>query len=271
MMNKLTILFIGLALMLTGLIMSGCNGSSSPIDPPNRYDYIISGALVIDNNLSSVHNDSTRIAVRLKRNTTALNDADIIFNNDTLTYTFLSNSTSLAYSFPSNPGGLLDTGSYQMRIIDNDKFNGSITVVNPSLSSVMSYNPDSTTTYNANNYTLAFEWTASLQVNGYIIAAVPVDSLYTGFGFSAYVTAQGSEDSFPPEAFRSADTANVLPGNYYLYVYGYTGAPDSALSSALLPVPLPSQLPDNIDQQYLGGHFGTVVVSKRVPLVVVDG
>ena len=269
--NKLTILLLGLIIIISGFLLPGCDGSSDIIDPPNRYDYTISGALVVDNNTASVINDSTRIAVRLTRNNSALINADVIITNDTLAYNYILNSSTLGYTFSSNPGGTLGAGNYQLSIIDSTLYNDSITLVVPAFSSVSSYNPDSTTTYNPNNGVIIFEWTASLTIEGYIIAAVLVNDAYSKVGYSAYVTSQGTSDTFPPDAFSSATTGNIIPGDYYLYVYGFTGAPDSALSSSLLPVPLPSQLPANLDLQRIGGNIGTVVISRRVPITVIEG
>ena len=271
MSNKITVLFFGLIIIMTGFLLSGCDGSSDIIDPPTPYDYTISGALVVDNNTASVINDSTRIAVRLTRNNSALNSADVIIADDTLTYNFIPNCSTLGYTFSSNPGGTLSAGNYQLNIIDSTLFDQNISLVLPAFPTVSAYNPDSTTTYNPNNGVITFEWTSSQTVEGYIIAAVLANDTYSKVGYSAYVTSQGTSDTFPPDAFSSAGTGNIIPGDYYLYVYGFTGAPDSALSSSLLPVPLPSQLPANLDLQRIGGNIGTVVISRRVPITVIDG
>jgi len=43
-------------------------------------------------------------------------------------------------------------------------------------------------------------------------------------------------------------------GWYYLYVYAYTGAPDSVFAKDVLPIGFPSQLAENVSSQYLKGH-----------------
>lgn len=258
-------------LPVLSLVNLGCDGSSNPVDPPSRYDYLISGAIIVDNNDTAVDNDSSHVAIKLSRNSTSIIDAELVFDNNTLIYNLLSNSSELAYTLPNSFTGFLAPQNYALSISDGTAFTDNLTITVPDFSSVIAYNPDSTTTYNPNNGHVTFEWTASLNIDGYVVAAVPVDSAYTGFGYSAFVTTQGNLATFPPQAFRTADESGVLPGNYYLYVYGYKGAPDVNLSSTYLPVPFPSQIPDNIDRTRLGGHIGTIVVSKRVPLTVVGG
>ena len=77
--------------------------------------------------------------------------------------------------------------------------------------------------------------------------------------------------TIPPGAFLSSDSLTPDTGLFNIYVYAYYGVPDSALTSALLPSYFPFQGADNIDTEFLKGHFGTVTVAAydtvRVMLV----
>jgi len=53
-------------------------------------------------------------------------------------------------------------------------------------------------------------------------------------------------------------------------VYAVTGAPDSVYSRHLLPVPLPSQLADNVTETHFGGNHGMVVITRHDSLHVVQ-
>jgi hypothetical protein len=87
---------------------------------------------------------------------------------------------------------------------------------------------------------------------------------------SLYPGTLATAGSIPPEAF-GLSSGGVTPdtGWYYLYVYAYTGVPDSVTTARLLPVPLPSQLADNLTASGFTGHIGTVRVVKRDSVHVV--
>jgi len=260
-----------IALLIAAYLFSGCNGSSDIIVPPHNNLYSISGAVVKDLN-TDVISDSTRIALKLRLDNNPANNADINFFNQTLTYSLIDNSTDLAYVFPpANNQTLLAAGNYDLSIMDSTLIDDMISVIIIDTIRITAYNPDSTTV-NLNGQLNTIEWTSALNVSGYVVAVTPADSAYSGYGYVGYVATQTTQYTIPRDAFRTPTGNNdLVTGLYHLYVYAYNGAPDSSLSSSLLPVPLPSQLPDNINKTNLKGNFGTVVVTKRVPIMVVAG
>ena len=97
------------------------------------------------------------------------------------------------------------------------------------------------------------------------------EKAYTGNGFSAYVTESGTSTFVQADAFRANPTQTLDTGWYDIYVYGYTGYPDSVLSSKILPVPLPSILPENINQTKFTGRFGSIFVARKTTVQIVAG
>lgn len=267
-MNQNTrLIFIFIALLGIFLAVDGCNSSGGTIDPPNRDTYQLSGVLVKDLNVEIVA-DTTRIALKAWKDGNALNTADISFFGQDLTYSLVPNSAELGYIFPTSNQAMIGNGQYLLNFADSSYYDDTVYVMVVDTFRVSDYNPDSTTV-NLNGQQVVLEWTSSANIEGYIVAVTPADSAYTGYGWSEYVTTQATQLNIPPDAFRTPDFANsLITGTYYLYVYGYTGSPDSLLSAGLLPVPLPSQLGDNIDHNNLGGNIGVVVITKRVPLEV---
>ena len=143
----------------------------------------------------------------------------------------------------------------------------------PDTFSVDAYTPDSLIP-NTNGQEMQLSWTASANSDGYIIAVVLEDSAYTGYGYSQYVTSQTTSATIPPDAFRlPPDTAGVAQldtGWYNIYVYGFSGRPDSLMSWPMLPVRIPSTLSDNVDEGVLTGRIGSVTVTRRVRTHVVS-
>ncbi len=251
----------------------GCNGSSSTVSPPERNSYRVEGVLVNDLNAGLAITDTSLVAVTLERNDSALSTAQISVGNQSLVFDKPSFVHDSVYSFAGNTTGLLSTGAYPLGIVDSSLFGDTLTVVLPDTFRVDFYTGDSTVP-NTNGQEIQISWTSAVNVEGYVVAVVLEDSAYTGYGWSQYVTSQATETTIPPDAYRlttDPNGAQVLePGWYNLYIYGYSGHPDSLLSAPLLPVPLPSRLADNVDENDLVGKLGTVVVTKRVRSEVVS-
>ena len=110
------------------------------------------------------------------------------------------------------------------------------------------------------NDVVTVDWSGSGEAETYVMAAVRADLAYQGAGYSLYATQLTTGGTIPQDAFLTPGTSDLDTGLYRIYVYSVSGAPDSALSAELLPVPLPSQLADNIDQREMRGRYGTVMV-----------
>jgi len=255
-------------------VQFGCDGSSSTGGLPETNSYRVEGVLVKDINADPVSADSSRIAVRVERNDSLLTSARVTLNNDTLVFDRASFVIDSVYSFTTNTWALILPGAYGLGVVDASRFGDTVITIVPDTFSISFYTNDSTID-NTNGQEIQISWTSAANVEGYALAVVREDSVYTGYGYSQYVTDPGTQTTIPPDAYRLVTdpegVAVLDTGWYQIFVYGYAGIPDSVLSDPLLPVPMPSSLPgDNIDQGILKGRLGTVVVTKRVRSHVVS-
>ncbi|UCD64420.1 MAG: hypothetical protein JSW34_03015 [Candidatus Zixiibacteriota bacterium] len=256
--------FIMVLLVVAGQF--SCDGSSDVVSPPERNTYAVTGVLVKDLNTDLSQLDSSWIAVRLWRNDTLLSDAGVVLDDDTLVFDHPAFPLDSVYSFAFSPPGLVAAGSHQLSLKDQSRFSDAFAVNVPDTFRVSSYTGDSTVP-NAGGVEMQIAWTAAQNAEGYGVAVVKDDQVYTGAGYTKYVTETGTQTTIPPEAFRLS-AGELVVGTYYIFIYAFAGSPDSTFTSELLPVPLRSQLSDNIDRVDLGGRFGSVVVTRRVPKVV---
>ncbi|HKK21738.1 MAG TPA: hypothetical protein VJ983_09715 [candidate division Zixibacteria bacterium] len=265
---KTSLIFLAIALLAVGsLIQTGCNGSSDIVNPPLNDKYRIQGALVKDANLDAMLIDSTRIALTLTRQDTTLTTALIRFDGDTLTYNKLSFLLDSVYSFKDSIKGLVPSDLYDLVVRDSNLFQDTAKVYVPDTFSITSVIPGTRISNGGDQIRLV--WTSAAGIQGYAVGVVMRGSQYQGTGYSQYITTLTTDATIPPDAFRLTDPNSPDTGWYYLYVYGYTGSPDSAISSELLPVPFPSQLPDNVARNDFHGQIGAVVVSKKDSMHVV--
>ncbi len=259
---KSCLLFLVLAIVPIGLlVLVGCNGSSDIINPPINDKYRVQGVLVKDANLDAMLIDSTRIALTLTRQDTTLTSALIRFDGDTLAYnkpTFLIDSV---YSFKDSIKELIPSDLYDLIVRDSNYFQDTTKIYVPDTFSIASVIP--ATRISNGGDQIRLDWTSAAGIQGYAIGVVKRGNEYQKTGYSIYVTSLTTTATVPPDAFRLTNPNSPDTGWYYLYVYGYTGAPDSALASMLLPVPFPSQLGDNVIRTDFGGRLGAIVVSKK--------
>lgn len=108
---------------------------------------------------------------------------------------------------------------------------------------------------------VSVDWSGAANAETYVLATVKAGTGYNGSGYSEYPATQTTDGTIPPSAFREPITDELDTGLYEVYVYALNGTPDSALTHDLLPVPLPSQLADNLDREHLTGRVGTVGVT----------
>ncbi len=245
-----------LCLVYLAVIQGGCDGYPSKHKPQPTLSYRLEGVLVKDANTNFTH-----IVAALTRNDSTLSGAEIRFDGDSLAY-----SVDSTYYRAVFPAGDYPAGSYNIEIRDSSLFHDTLAADVASSSAIGTVLPVRREKTPSESVTLT--WSPSLGTDGYIMAAVKRDSIYTRSGYSEYVIPMDTTGTFPNEIFTlpndQADT-----GLYYLYVYSYTGSPDSALSANILPVPLPGQLSDNISVKDLEGRFGTIVVAAHDSVRVV--
>lgn len=248
---------IALALIVA---LTGCGGGSTGDGGSSRYSYIFSGGLVADLNA-----DSSRVTATLLRNSSAYGSAMVSFDSDTLAY------LNSAYRAARIISSSYSAGATTIRVVDTPQLNAQFTQTVVDSFSISNVVPDRREKLSSE--TVQLEWTGSAGSDGYIIAAVKSSDIYTGNGFSQYVTEIGTSETFDNLAFTLDNVLNnqIDTGMYYLYVYSYSGAPDSALTASYLPVPFPNQLSDNINagQTLFTGHFGTVSVSLKDSMHVI--
>ncbi len=252
------LLWVLLCLASLAATQGGCDGYPSKHKPEEIFSYRFEGVLVKD-----LNTDFTSVVATLTREDSILPEAEIRFDGDSLAF------TDSAFWRAVLPAGDYPAGSYDIEIRDSSFFHDTLTTILASDFAIDTVWPEW-------RYILPFqevklEWHGSANTDGYIMAAVKMELAYTGVGFSEYVLAeQGTSGTFDPNAFAlPGGTDNEPdPGWYYLYVYSYVGSPDSVLSATLLPVPMPSQLADNISVRDLDGRFGTIVVTQFDSMLV---
>ena len=109
------------------------------------------------------------------------------------------------------------------------------------------------------------EWNPSLGSNGYIFAAVLMDSIYLQYGYSDFASVTSA--TIPRDAFQLSGNVNIPDtGWYYVYVYSYSGSPANGKN---LPTGIPGGFTDNISRLDLDGRFGCFLVTVRDSIHVV--
>ncbi len=236
-------------------ILTGCNGKSGPVDPfgdDNKYRF--GGVIIKDYNLNT-----SSVVASLERNDTLVTGATIEFGANSLA------PSGNLYIYIVSPAENLPSDVFAISVQDSSRFADSLAFVIPGRVSIASIAP----TVKAPSDLVTITWTGAAGAAGYIIAAVKRDSSYLGLGYSRWVTSQTTSIGISDSAFMKPAGGETNPGMYDLYVYAYSGAPDSALLSNLLPTPIPSQLDDNVNEESLAGTISGVVASASGTLEVV--
>ncbi len=254
------------AIIVLIAILAGCNGSSDIIEPPgSTYKYTLNGVFVQDVNVTALKTDSNNFAATMTRNTVELQTAQLFFGNSVLGFDI----TDSIYTFTSSPRAYKIPATTTINIADAALFGDTVsTFVLDSLSITNSPDP---LIPNTNGTPIFVEWSSAANIDGYVVAVVLDGFEYTNIGYSAYVTEMGTSTTIPGDAFRiNPLQTNPDTGWYNIYVYGYHGSPDVALSSEMLPVAFPSQLSNNINHANLTGNFGSITVSSKAMIHVVS-
>lgn len=250
---------IALSLILAGLLIGslatgGCNSYPPVGSTGSIYNYQVVGGLVKDANINFA-----RLGMSLARNDSTVSSAIIMFDTDTLVYNHFLFAVDSVYSLSATLGAIYARDSVPVRIVDSTRFDGSFMASVPGMISITEFSPPNHLIAGNGSVTVAFS--TSLNVAGYVVAAVLDGEEYSGTGWSQYTESFANAGTIPPEAFLDSNGQNTVPGLYQIYVYAFNDTPDSSLTTKLLPVPMPSQLDDNISQKNLSGRFGTIVVS----------
>jgi hypothetical protein len=237
------------------LAMLGCN-TTPTTGVGTIHSYRLTGAAVMDPNRGS-----TTIGVDYQRDGATLSSAIVTFDGDTLMYNFPGFPTPDVFSELFASPNVFPIGKRIVRARDSSLRVSSDTVTTIVTDTFSITNVVPTIRVVRGLHSVSLAWDVSGNATGYVMAAVLRQDAYKGNGYSAYATSLNTAGTLPPEAFTPS--GGILPdtGWYYLYVYSYTGYPDSTLTSYVLPVPMPSALPDNIRRDGLTGRFGSIRVA----------
>ncbi|MDH3889637.1 MAG: hypothetical protein OEV49_01020 [candidate division Zixibacteria bacterium] len=228
----------------------GCDGKSGTGGAQGEAEYQIRGVLIEDWNRMA-----TRAEISVSRNDTLFDSGLVWIGDETLSF----DSTTDTYRLNVEPSGTFPEGSHRLVLADLPEFMDTVLIDIADTFSVTVSDPPNR--LNPGGDVVTLDWTESAGSGAYVMAAVPRHLAYTGAGYSEWVGS--SEGTIPISAFRWSNGVALDTGWYYVFAYSYTGAPDSALSDDPLPVPLPGDRTDNIDQTPISGRFGTIVVAGR--------
>jgi hypothetical protein len=257
---RIPLALIGLLALAFGLWL-GCN--STPTGGTRFNEYRAEGVLVQDMNV-----DHAFALVRAWRNDSTFTGGTLHLAGVPMAFFPDYQNVDSAYQALISPAASHAGTEAYFRFADGSRFTDSLLVsIVDTFSITDNIDPANHQLQGAGQVSL--EWTAAANAEGYVVAAVKADEAYTGVGYSAYAATTGTAGTIPPEAF--IDTVSFLPdtGLYNVYVYALSGSPDSALSYGFLPVPLPVQIADNIDENDFSGHFGTLSVTLKDTIRVV--
>jgi hypothetical protein len=218
--------------------------------------------------IADANHDSTKVVADIRRQGTKVTTAVVRFSADTLKFRRAGFPIDSVYSLLKLNDLYYGVGKYKLTIADGD-YSDSASIRLADSATITNVVPTNRIAQGLRTVTV--EWTGADSTDGYIIATAPKDSIYHGYGYSMYSTSLQTAGTIPPDAFSLSPGPSADTGWYYLYVYAFTGTPDSVLTRKLLPVPLPSQLSDNISGATLSGRIGTVVVIRHDSVHVVAG
>ena len=255
-----------LSLWLLATFTFSCN-SSRTVDPTElRPFYRLGGVAVticdpVRDTLGKMPVGTVAIT-ELTRNDSVYPDALVEID------TFALVDTDSTYLYYDTSCTIFSAGDYDLKLLDGDKLDIEVPVEFADTFTVEITRPANRIANGNENVSL--DWAGSAGSEGYIIAAVLRDSVGTGFGYSAYVTPLSTFATFPTEAFYQSGFNQPDTGWYYLYVFSYTGIPDSSLAEPFLPMSLPSQLPGlSYEARDFEARFGTVRVARHDSVQVV--
>jgi len=246
-----------LLLPLLALVVVNCNSSGTiPVGPVDA-TFTINGVVIKD---AAVNR--TTIAAHVLHGGNYDSTLVVVFSGDTLDFNASGFLVDSVYSKTFGTATYYSPGSHLLEISTNDQ-SVSFPIMLPDTFTIDTVSPPTPPGLTGPGI-VNVDWYATPNVDGYVMAATKSNEAYSGEGYSAYAGFAGTEGSLPQAAFF-IDTTVMNPqldtGLWYLSVYGYNGAPDSMLTQMYLPVPMPSDLTNNIDTLGVMGSFGTVAVT----------
>lgn len=248
---------LALALVLALMWQLACDSPTKDIEPPEDKTYSLASALVKDQSRGPF-GVSVALATAFKNGDFAENiflavDDNVLERDELLFDPFV-----FGHYFGDAESLLI--GTHPFFISDSTFLAETLFVTVPGTPSITSITP----TQKGPGDEVALQWDAAVDADGYLVAAVKADSLYQGVGWTEFVEKALTQTTINDSAFTrfNLQGGEPNPGTYYIFVYSFTGAPDSALTSEWLPSPLPFQLQNNVDEVDLEGNTGAVVVSE---------
>jgi hypothetical protein len=237
-------------------LLLACNGGV--VDPGGgTATYRLKGLVTVDPNRGK-----TLAVAEFRTDTGVVATGTVKLDATFLTFNRLQFAIDSVYSIEWNSIIQLGAGNHTLIVSDSSRLSSQlVTTYLPGPDSITGITP-STRLANGSEQ-VKLDWFGGSGASGFVIAAVLATNAYTGKGYSLYVTSGSNSATFPRDAFYQSNPTTPDTGWYYLYVYAYSGAPDSVLSGAVLPVRMPSQLADNIVSHDLAGHAGVVRVAVR--------
>ena len=236
----------------------GCNGTLT--QPKDNQAYKIAAACIADHNLGR-----TTVVVDLTKGSGHRPKASLRFGSDSLGFSRPGFAPDSLFSAQFNSVLRYPVGTNRLFMTDGD----SSTIIRDTLPVVVTSSfyitqivPPSRDVRGSLQVSLT--WSTADSANGYVIATVLKKNAYARSGYSSFVTSLNTNGTFPPDAFSLSPGPQPDTGWYYVYVYAYSGVPDSTLTSGLLPVPFAHQLSDNVTgRQDISGRYGMIRVALR--------
>lgn len=223
-----------------------CEDNVRPIE--EDHTYILLGGLV-----KNLDDNNSAVEVYLERDLEVYSDAEIKINALDVDY----NGIWHLYIFQADSASALAAGEYALNVKDSSWFNYTFRDTVPSDFAISEIAlPENRV--NAGGESVQLIWDFSPNARGYLVAVTQKDSAYVGEGWISFVESGFNQATIPPDAFRLSGDLDTAW--YYVYVYSFTGAPNSELG---LPVALPAGFIPNIDEQTITGSFGAIIVSPR--------
>jgi hypothetical protein len=252
------------ALLVLAILMVACLGCNRSPSKFGTAEYSTAGCYV-----QVVDHDDAHASARVWRDDSFLTDATVRFAGTDMPY-FESHVLDSAYQVILRPAAVFAADTSYFAVVDGTSFGDSILInVADTFSITDNFEPPNRLLPGGGQVSL--EWTAAANAEGYMLAAVKADSAYTGTGYTHMVESGQTAGTIPPDAFIDPITSVLETGVYYIYVYAFTGSPDSAQASHWLPTPLPFVFPTNISRDRLSGRFGTMAVTAHDSVYVTAG
>ena len=246
-------------LLIACLVFIGGCDSATPPESHNTAEYLLDGVLI--KNLS---NNQISVVANVEKDNLAYGDVDFMFGSDTLIFNDSSAVVDSIYTFENNNANSYPSGQIQLSIDDSTFAVTRLSVNVPDTFSITSIVPTNGQ-WRPTDGVVSLNWSGSDLAESYVIAIF--NSNDNSQRYSEYAGELATTGNIPIDIFYTG--ISVDTGLYYFYVYALSGTPDKSLADLYLPVDLPEQSENNISENDIYGHFGTVVISDFDTLRVI--